>query len=74
MRNSAAKKHNNFGHTANDNSGDGSGGDVVESWADVAKRHILISRQAEEACHLEGNNNSPDFDLFEQQYGLSCFA
>lgn len=70
MHNSAAKKHDNFGHTANDNSGD----NVVESWADVAKRHILISQQAEEACRLEGNNNSPDFDLFEQQYGLSCFA
>ena len=68
MHNSAAKKHDNFGHTANDNSG------VVESWAEVAKRHQLIAQQAEEACHLEGNNNSPDFDLFEQQYGLSCFA
>lgn len=33
-----------------------------------------IARQAEEAAHLAGNYNGPDFDAFEAKYALSAFA
>lgn len=66
MRNSVAKKHKHAEHIVSDN--------VEESWVVVAKRHQLIVMQAEAACHLEGNMNCPDYDLFEEKYGLICFA
>lgn len=48
----------------------GAGENVVEFQA----RHQLIAQQSEEACHLEGNVGSADFDLFEEKYGIGSFA
>lgn len=31
----------------------------------------IIAQQANDACHIEGNLNSPDFDVFEEKYGFS---
>ena len=65
MRNSVLE----IGHIeqiANDN--------AAESWYITAKRHQVIAQEAEEASNLEGNINSPDFEAFEQKYGLCCFA
>lgn len=39
-----------------------------------AEIYSIIAHQAEEACHLEGNKNDPDFGEFEQKYCLCCFA
>lgn len=33
-----------------------------------------IAAQAEEACHLAGNENGPDLGFFEEKYALSNFA
>ncbi len=44
--------------------------DIVEFTA----RSRLIAKQAEEACHLDGNIGSADFDVFEEKYGLCSFA
>lgn len=65
MRNSAQKTQENFAHTANDNA-------AAELL--VFSQNQAIAQQAEDACHLEGNLNSPDFDAFEETYGFSCFA
>ncbi len=70
MHNSAAKKHESFEHKV-----------VVSTTTEVVSENIvefvarshLIAQQAEEACNLEGNINC-DLDVFERQYGLSCFA
>ena len=43
------------------------GGKVIE-FATAAKK---IAEEAEAACHIEGNLNSPDFDAFEAKYGFS---
>lgn len=51
--------------------------DSEESIAEVVEfvaRSEIIAQQAEEACCLEGNLNDPDFDVFEEKYGLGCFA
>ncbi len=68
MRNSAHKKHEQHGHKQFDEQV------AVENVVEFVTRSRLIAKQAEEACHIEGNNNSPDFDVFETKYGLSCFA
>lgn len=68
MRNSAHKKHEHHGHKQTTEKLEA--GDVVEFVA----RDRLIAQQSEEACHIAGNNNSPDFDVFEAKYGISCFA
>lgn len=67
MRNSAQKKqeHHEPKQIAQD---------VTENVVEFVARSRLIAKQAEEACHLEGNLNSPDFDVFEEKYKLSCFA
>jgi hypothetical protein len=31
----------------------------------------IIAKEANDACHIEGNLNSPDFDVFEEKYGFS---
>jgi hypothetical protein len=31
----------------------------------------IIAQEANDACHIEGNLNSPDFDVFEAKYGFS---
>jgi len=31
----------------------------------------IIAKEANDACHIEGNLNSPDFDVFEAKYGFS---
>ncbi len=68
MRNSAHKKHEHHGHKQTTEQAEAS--DVVE----FVTRSRLIAKQADEACHIEGNNNSPDFDEFEAKYGFSSFA
>ncbi len=74
MRNSAHKKsvshkkHEHHGHKQTTEQAEA--GEVVE----FVTRSRLIAKQAEEACHIDGNNNSPDFDEFEAKYGLCCFA
>lgn len=70
MQSSAVKKHDHFGEQVEANAND----NVVEYAELTEVMRKSIAREAEEACHLAGNNNSPDFDLFEKQYGLSCFA
>lgn len=47
---------------------------TTENVVEFVARSRLIAQQSEEACHLEGNNNSPDYDVFEDKYGLGCFA
>jgi len=63
MRNNALKKQEVFEYVANDNAV------TVASQTEARRRDI--ARQAEEACHLAGNINGPDLDLFEEQYGAS---
>lgn len=46
----------------------------VSDVIDFLARDKLIAQQAEEACHLEGNLNSPDFDVFEAKYRIASFA
>ena len=66
MRSSAQKTQEDFEQIANDN--------ATESWEATVQRHQLIAQEAEAACCLEGNLNSPDFDVFEEKYGLGGFA
>ena len=65
MRSTAQNTQEVFAHTANDNA-------AAELL--IFSQNQLIAQQAEVACHLEGNLNSPDFDSFEETYGLACFA
>jgi hypothetical protein len=48
--------------------------ETLENIVEFVARDRLIAQQSEEACHLEGNNCSPDFDEFEAKYGFYCFA
>ncbi|MEK6746750.1 MAG: hypothetical protein AABY33_06940 [Pseudomonadota bacterium] len=48
--------------------------DSIENIVEFVARDRLIAQQCEDACHLAGNNSSPDFDEFEAKYGLGCFA
>jgi|CXWL01.1.fsa_nt_gi hypothetical protein len=73
MRNSAHKKselHKKHEHHEHNDTAEQTTENVVEFVA----RSRLIAKQSEEACHIAGNNNSPDFDVFEAKYGLCCFA
>ncbi len=45
-----------------------------ENVVEFQARHQLIAQQAEEACNLEGNLGSADFEEFEQKYGFGVFA
>lgn len=66
MRGSIAKKLDINEYIANDN--------ITESWDAVSERHKLIAQEAEVACSLDGNLNSPDYDVFEEKYCLCYFA
>lgn len=46
----------------------------TENVVEFVARSRLIAKQCEEACHIDGNNNSPDFDVIEVKYGFGCFA
>lgn len=48
--------------------------ETLENIVEFVARDRLIAQQAEDACHLDGNNSSPDFDEFEEKYGFDCFA
>ena len=47
---------------------------ATETVVQFLARHQLIAKEAEDACHLAGNLNSPDFDVFEAKYGCTLFA
>jgi hypothetical protein len=49
-------------------------GEKFENVVQFLAQNKLIAQEAEEACGLEGNQNSADFDLFEEKYGLLEFA
>ncbi len=44
---------------------------IVENVVEFESRDRLIAKQSEEACRLSKN---PDFDVFEEIYGLNSFA
>ncbi len=48
--------------------------ETLENIVEFVARDRLIAQQSEEACHMDGNNSSPDFDEFEAKYNLGCFA
>lgn len=48
--------------------------ETLENIVEFVARDRLIAQQSEDACHIDGNNSSPDFDEFEAKYNLGCFA
>ncbi|MEQ1705567.1 MAG: hypothetical protein ABL867_06285 [Rickettsiales bacterium] len=77
MRNSAHKKHEHqvaVKQVIAETSANAENSEAIENIVEFVARDRLIAQQSEEACHLEGNNCSPDFDEFEAKYNLGCFA
>jgi len=42
--------------------------EVTQDTESAEKKRLHIAQQAEEACHLKGNINGPDFEEFSLQY------
>ena len=77
MRNSVHKKHEHkvaIKEAVAEISADIETNESVENVVEFVARSRLIAQQSEDACNLEGNNNSPDYDVFEAKYGFDCFA
>jgi len=74
MRNSTQKTHSEIHGEAQEHFEPIAVIENSENVVEFLARSQLVAQQAEEACHLEGNLNAPDFDAFEEKYGLLCFA
>ena len=48
--------------------------ETAETVVEFVARAKMIAKQSEEACNMDGNTGSADFDAFEEKYGFISFA